>query len=179
MEPPKVYYNKKEFLETHTGNKVSRRSLVRGSHNIHLNGKCIISPKVVVRGDLAPVKIGKFTIVKEEVVLRPSYKRAKGQLKYISMHIGDNVFIDEGTIVCARRIGNNVYIGKNCIISHRVELKDNCRIEDNTVIPADTEVPPLTCYSGKPGQYKCDMPESTIFMHSELTNTYYNNFLPL
>ncbi|CAG9321974.1 unnamed protein product [Blepharisma stoltei] len=179
MEPVKVFYNKKEYLETHTGNKVCRKSLIRGSHNIHLNGKCIISPGVVIRGDLAPVKIGKYTIFKEDVVLRPSYKRAKGKLKYITMQIGEHVLIEEGSIVCASKIGNNVHVGKNCIISHRCVLRDNCKIEDGAILSPDTEVPSFTIYGGKPATYLADMPDSTVFMHTELTQGYYNRFLPL
>ena len=127
---------------------------------------------------MAAVKIGKYTIIRPDVVLRPSYKEARGQLKYVSLHIGNNVFIDEGSIVCATKIGDNVFIGKNCIISHRNVLKDNCKIEDNTILPPDTEVPPFTLYGGRPGEYLMDMPESTPFLHQELTQGFYNRFIP-
>lgn len=177
MEAEKVLYAKREFLETHTGNKVSRKAAVRGTHNIHLNGKCIISTGVMIRGELAPVKIGKNTIIKENVVLRPSYKRAKGHLKYVTLHIGDYVYIGENSIICASKIGNCVYIGKNCIISHRCVLRDNCRVEDNTILVPDTEVPPFTLYSGQPGVYQCDLPDSTIFTQTEFTQSYYNKFV--
>lgn len=177
MELPTVTYKREEFLETHTGNKVSRRSLIRGSTNIHLNGKCVVSPGVVIRGDLGKIKIGRYTIVREDAVLRPSYKKAKGQLKYINLVIGDNVYIGEGTIICANKIGSNVYIGSNCIIGHRANIRDNCRIEDGTVLCADTEVPSFTVFGGKPGQFLCDMTESASFLHKELTWNYYNHFV--
>jgi dynactin-5 len=177
MELEKVTYVKREYLETHTGNKVSRKATVRGTHNIHLNGKCIISAGVMIRGELAPVKIGKNTIIKENVVLRPSYKRAKGHLKYVTLSIGDNVYIGENSIVCASKIGNCVYIGKNCIISHRCSLKDYSRVEDNTILVPDTEVPSFTMFSGQPGAYQCDLPDSSIFLQTEFTQAYYNKFV--
>jgi hypothetical protein len=34
-----VLYDKAEFIETSSGNKVSRKSVLCGSQNIHLNGK--------------------------------------------------------------------------------------------------------------------------------------------
>ena len=177
MEPGKVYYIKREYLETHTGNKVSRKATVKGTQNIHLSGKCIIFPGVIIRGELAPVKIGKNSIIREDVVLRPSYKRAKGHLKYITMHIGDYVYIGENSIICAARIGNCVYIGKNCIISHRCVLRDNSRIEDNTILCPDTEVPPFTYYAGHPGIHVSDLPDSTIFIHTEIAQSFYNKFI--
>jgi dynactin-5 len=122
-----------------------------------------------VRGDLASVKIGKYTIIKEDVILRPSYRRSKGYLKYFTLHIGEHVFIDENTIICASKIGNNVYIGKNCIISHRSVLHDNCRILDNSILSSDSEVPPFTVYGGQPAFYEADLPEATPFMMKEMT----------
>jgi dynactin-5 len=177
MEQEKVTYVKKDFLETHTGNKVNRKATVRGTQNIHLNGKCIISTGVMIRGELAPVKIGKNTIIRENVILRPSYKRAKGHLKYVTMNIGDHVYIGENSIICATKIGNCVYIGKNCIISHRCTLRDYSRVEDNTVLVPDTEVPSFTSYAGHPGTYQADLPDSSIFIQTEFTQTYYNKFV--
>ena len=37
----------------------------------------IIKPKVVVRGDLANVRIGRHCVVEENTVIRPPYKRYK------------------------------------------------------------------------------------------------------
>jgi carbonic anhydrase/acetyltransferase-like protein (isoleucine patch superfamily) len=99
MELPLVAYRREDFLETPTGEKLSRRSLIRGSANIHLDGKCMVSPGVVIRGDLGRIKIGRNTIVREDAVLRPSYKQTKGQLRYINSVIGDNVYIGQGSII--------------------------------------------------------------------------------
>lgn len=40
-EPPVQYYDKSEFIETHTGNKVGRKSVLCGSQNIRLHGKVL------------------------------------------------------------------------------------------------------------------------------------------
>lgn len=96
-----------------------------GHQNVLLCGKTIIHSGAVLRGDLAKIKIGilqrnraigKYGVVKEEVVLRPTYKRHKGQLTYCTLDIGDYVYMDSGSIICASKIGSNVFIGKNVII---------------------------------------------------------------
>lgn len=39
MEPLPVHYNAAEYVETMTGNKVSRKALLLGISNIRLSGK--------------------------------------------------------------------------------------------------------------------------------------------
>ena len=48
--------------------------------------------------------------------LRPPYKTYRGNFNYYPMKIGDHVHIGAGTVVEAATIGNNVEIGKNCVI---------------------------------------------------------------
>lgn len=94
----------------------------------------------------------------------------------MTLNIGDHVFIDRGCIVCAIKIGSNVHIGKNCIIGHRVVIKDNCKILDNSILAADTVVPPFTVYGGKPATYIGELPETIGMIHKELTVNYFKNF---
>ncbi|PYH45493.1 dynactin subunit 5 [Aspergillus saccharolyticus JOP 1030-1] len=48
--PPKA--SKGEYIETDTGNKISRRSLIHGTQHIILGGKTVIQSDAVIRGDL-------------------------------------------------------------------------------------------------------------------------------
>ncbi|KAL2008267.1 hypothetical protein VTN00DRAFT_8249 [Thermoascus crustaceus] len=48
--PPKTV--KGEYIETDTGNKISRRSLIHGTQHIILGGKTVIQTDAVIRGDL-------------------------------------------------------------------------------------------------------------------------------
>ena len=120
--------------------------------------------------------MGQYVIVREEVVIRPTYNKSKGKLKYVNLTIGDYVFIDRGSIICASKIGSNVHIGKNCVIGHRCVIKDNCKILDNTVLASETVVPPYTVYEGRPGIYVGELPETVGMMHKEMTINYYKNF---
>jgi len=62
IEPSPIYYSKDDYIETLTGNRVSRKSVLCGSQNIRLYGKAIIKPNTIIRGDLANVNIGRFFI---------------------------------------------------------------------------------------------------------------------
>ncbi|KAK1141657.1 hypothetical protein N8T08_008921 [Aspergillus melleus] len=48
--PPKAA--KGEYIETDTGNKISRRSQIHGTQHIILGGKTVIQAEAVIRGDL-------------------------------------------------------------------------------------------------------------------------------
>ncbi|KAF5010128.1 hypothetical protein F66182_15489, partial [Fusarium sp. NRRL 66182] len=52
--PPKAA--KGEYIETDTGNKISRRSLIHGTQHIILGGKTVIQAEAVIRGDLFRVQ---------------------------------------------------------------------------------------------------------------------------
>ncbi|KAJ2720232.1 hypothetical protein GGI07_004753 [Coemansia sp. Benny D115] len=158
MEQPYTTYKKAEFIETDTGNKVSRRSLISGSQNIVLGGKTIVHPKCTIRGDLrrpgpthqAAVLIGRFCSLGPSSVLRPPYKSYKGVFSYYPLKIGDHVDIGENTIVEAASIGSHVVIGKNCIIGRFAIIKDCCLIEDGAVITPNTVIPPFSVVAGGP-----------------------------
>ena len=46
---------------------------------------------VSMRGDLAPINMGTYVIIRDEVILRPTYSKQRGKLKYIGIEIGNNV----------------------------------------------------------------------------------------
>jgi len=58
-----------------SGNKVSRNTVLCGSQNIVINGKSIVRDGVMIRGDLANVRIGRQCIIEKSVVIRPPFKR--------------------------------------------------------------------------------------------------------
>ncbi|KAL8860364.1 MAG: hypothetical protein Q9178_003335 [Gyalolechia marmorata] len=86
------------WVETETGNKVSRRAQLHGTQHITLGGRCVLSPSVCIRGDLVrppppppplpsttsstntnnkkphpitSVSLGKYVILSPHVLLKP------------------------------------------------------------------------------------------------------------
>lgn len=134
------------YIQTDSGNLISRSSSILGSSNIILGGKTIIQPNVIIRGDLrratsstnvVVVAIGKYSYLANHVVIRPGNKSYKGSstsvlspptpphanqptpssvFSYYPVKIGDYVSIGQGSIIEAAQIGNGVQIGNNCII---------------------------------------------------------------
>ncbi|XP_017152735.1 dynactin subunit 5 [Drosophila miranda] len=149
MELADTYYSKDEYVETASGNKVSRQTVLCGSQNIVLNGKVIVQSGAIIRGDLANVRAGRYCVISKDSVIRPPYKQFSKGIAFFPMLIGDHVFVGEGAVVSAASVGSCVYIGKNAIIGRRCVIKDCCIIEDGAVMPPETTVSSYMRYTAK------------------------------
>ena len=174
---PDVTYNSAEFIKTSTGNLVSRKALICKPQSVELpGGRCIICDGVVIRGDLAPVQVNKYSRLGAGTVLRPGtvmMAAALGSeptsasssptltLRFIPMTIGSHTQIGSNCIIEAAVIGMGCVIGDNSIISPRAVLKDFVVVKPNTVVDPDAVVAPFSIVSGKPGRVVGEAPEST------------------
>lgn len=178
MELQDVFYNQSEYIETASGNKVCRKSVLCGSQNIMLMGRTIIQSDCIIRGDLASVKIGRYCVISSQTVIRPPFKKFSKGVAFLPMSIGDHVFIGEDTVVNAASIGSYVFIGKNCVIGKHCILKDCCVITDGTVLPQGTVVPAFAVYTGSPAKPDQELPECTQDLMIDHTKSYYEHFKP-
>jgi dynactin-5 len=195
MELPEVLYKKSDFIETTSGNKVCRRSIMCGSQNIVLQGKTIVMADCIVRGDLAAVKIGKNCVIGEKCVIRPPFKKFAKGVAFFPMQIGDHVFIEDECVINAASIGSYVHIGKNSVIGRRCIIMDCSYILPNSVIPPETVIPSysefieefvfcleffvLAVYGGSPAAFVEDFPETAKELMVDVTQSFYQNFKPI
>ncbi|XP_063241690.1 dynactin subunit 5 [Bacillus rossius redtenbacheri] len=179
MEIQNIYYNKQDYVETASGNKVCRQTVLCGSQNIVLSGKVIVQSDAIIRGDLANVRAGRHCIISKNAVIRPPFKKFSKGVAFFPLHMGDHVFVGEGSIVNAAMIGSYVYIGKNCVIGRRCVLKDCCVIEDGAVLAPETVVPPFARFGGSPALCVGDVPECMQDLMLDFTRNYYQHFVPL
>ncbi|OBT89574.1 hypothetical protein VE02_01715 [Pseudogymnoascus sp. 03VT05] len=165
-----------EYIETDTGNKVSRKSQIIGTQNIILGGKSVIQAEVIIRGDLvrtldslaggtekkAPVvavAIGRYCFLSRGCVLKPPGRVMKGVFSYHPLKLSDHVFIGANSIVEAAIVGNKVHIGKDCVIGKFAIIKDCVRILDGTVVPPGVVIPSFSVVAGRPGRVVGEVPE--------------------
>ncbi len=78
--------------------------------------QAVVGSGVLVRGDLAKVKIGKYCLILENCVIRPSFKILSGGLSFFPTQIGSYTHIGKNCVIEALKIGSFVHIGDNCII---------------------------------------------------------------
>ncbi|KAJ3237046.1 hypothetical protein HDU81_010049 [Chytriomyces hyalinus] len=186
MELAPIHYEKSEYIETDTGNKVSRKSVIHGSQNIILGGKTIIQTECMVRGDLrrsgtghaVVIAVGKYCLLAQKSIIRPPSKVYKNIFSYYPMKIGDFVHIGENSIVEAASIGSHVQIGKNCVIGRFAIIKDCAQILDNTVIAPNCIIPSFSVYGGNPGLLVEELPECWPQVMEKEAKLYYSIFTP-
>ncbi|KAH7132266.1 trimeric LpxA-like protein [Dendryphion nanum] len=159
---------KGEYIETDSGNKVSRRSAITGTANITLGGRTVIMADVQLRGDLHPtravpsssgkevtptsISIGRCTVISTGSVIKPPCRPSRGQMHYYPMKIGDNVYVGPGCQISAISISSHVHVGEKVIIGPFVIIKENVKILPNTVIPANMVIPSGSVVGGRPAK---------------------------
>ncbi|CAJ0593976.1 unnamed protein product [Cylicocyclus nassatus] len=168
---------------TNSGNKIckvhsTKDSTICGTQNIVLNGKNIVQKDVVVRGDLAAIRSGRFCIIREGTIIRPSSKKFSKGVTLFPVHIGDHVMIEENCVISAAQICSFVHIGAGSVIGGSAVLKECCRVLPGSVVAADSVFPPYSTISGNPARIIGQEPECTEDLMTEATKQYYDNFQP-
>lgn len=147
-----------------------------------MKGKSIIYPHVHIRGDMTNIRIGRYCSIGENTIIRPpSYQTSLTRsssssadkdaeksdttnpiIQFLPSLIGNHTRIGKNCVIESASIGSCVYIANNVVLSKRVIVKDCCYIEEGTVIPSDTVIPPFSRVGGCPGKILDDDPYLVI-----------------
>ncbi|SBS80419.1 dynactin subunit 5, putative [Plasmodium ovale] len=194
-------FDQSGYVLTASGNKVCKDSVLCGMKHIHMLGRSIIKKEAILRGDLNSLYFGKYVIIGCRALVCPCFIRNRCKVEedtdihnridtkmvgtfevnnnpYVTVTIGNNVFIGDDCIVKAAFIGNNVIIGKNCVIGERVVIKDNVIITDNSFISNDTILASFSKYTGCPAKFVKKLPESAEVFLKDVSYLHYKNFIP-
>jgi dynactin-5 len=150
--------------------EVSRRADVDGARHVEMKGKSVILSHATVRGDIAKIRMGRYSCIGPHTTVQPS---AQNQ----PMSIGSYTRIGSHSVVEAASVGSSVVIGNHVKIGPRVLIKDCCHILDGTVVPPDTVIPPFSLVGGTPSKIIQDMPESTAVIYVEESVQEYTTFV--
>ncbi|QJW44383.1 gamma carbonic anhydrase family protein [bacterium BFN5] len=108
----------------------------------------------VLRGDIQPIKIGKYTNIQDNSTVHVMYDHPA--------IIGDYVTVGHGAIIHGCSVGNNCLIGMGAIILGYAEIGDNCIIAAGSLIPERKKIPPNSLVMGSPGKVVRTLTEEEI-----------------
>ncbi|CAK7200104.1 hypothetical protein SEUCBS139899_002793 [Sporothrix eucalyptigena] len=189
---------KGEYIETDTGNKVSRKATLVGTQNIILGGKSVIQQDVMIRGDLVrslpassssggssgsntAISIGRYCFLSKGCCLRPPGRLWKGVFSHMPLRMGDHVFVGTNTTIMAASIGSHVHVGANVVVGDFAIIKDYVRVLDGTVIPPNMVIASFSIVAGQPARVVGELPEggTEAFELRDLYKTVGNNPQPM
>eukprot|EP01065_Artemidia_motanka_P028087 TRINITY_DN33312_c0_g1_i1.p1 TRINITY_DN33312_c0_g1~~TRINITY_DN33312_c0_g1_i1.p1 ORF type:complete len:244 (+),score=48.87 TRINITY_DN33312_c0_g1_i1:81-734(+) len=142
------------WVVTDTINKIATEmgAVICGVQRVQVTGRTLIAPRSCIRGDLQKISCGKYLILSDDAVLRPSAKKVAGSNRYVPLTVGDYVSIGARSIVQASGIGSYVVIGSDCIISPRVVVKNCVWVQPGSVVLPDQVLPTMTVWAGDPAE---------------------------
>jgi carbonic anhydrase/acetyltransferase-like protein (isoleucine patch superfamily) len=120
------------------------------AHNATLTGDVTIGPlasfwfNAVVRGDVAPIRIGSRTNVQDNAVIHADTD--------VPNDIGDDVVIGHGAIVHGAKVGDRCLIGMGATLLSGTKLGDDVFIAAGAVVPPNVQVPDGMMVMGVPGK---------------------------
>lgn len=105
-------------------------------------------PGVVLRGDVAPVRIGTESHVGDNAVVHASV-------------VGDRVMVGHGAILNDATIADGALVGFNTTVNTAVTIGERCIVAAGTVIPEEYSIPPESFVRGVPATVS-PLAETTI-----------------
>jgi len=120
------------------------------SHNCTVTGDVRIAPdaslwfNAVVRGDVAPVTIGRRTNVQDGAVVHCDTD--------VPNVIEDDVVIGHRAVVHGQSVGAGSLIGMGAVVLSRTRIGRGCLIAAGAVVPPDLQVPDGMVVMGVPGK---------------------------
>lgn len=149
-----------DWIETATGNRISRLAAINGAKSISISDNCTIGENCTLNGSvktLTPkepaILLGKYCFLANNVTIDPPIlKVVNGESIFSNVTIGNYTSIGESTVIRLTQLGNRVSIGNNCELGQLSTINDCCVVEDNTRIPAKAVIPPYSRISGIAGK---------------------------
>ena len=178
MEFPRREKTKKDYKFVEKGDiKLSTTNLYKKLGNIKLGKFSLIEESVILRGDLNNIRFGGNVILCENSILHPGLSQANKPYDYKNIDIGSYCFIGKNCIISSPSIGDHVYIGDNCILSDRTIIENNVKILDNTYVPTDSKLLSNGIYGGYPAQLLGMVNEDFPKYIEYLCNDYYEKLV--
>jgi carbonic anhydrase/acetyltransferase-like protein (isoleucine patch superfamily) len=135
--------NLKEMIpNVHKNSFVAETAAVLG--NVTIGEGSSIWYGAVLRGDIAPITIGKYSNIQDNATV---HNETNTPAK-----VGDYTVVGHNAIVHGCTIGNNCLIGMGAIILNGASIGDNCIIGANTLITEGKVIPPNSLVIGSPGK---------------------------
>lgn len=112
--------------------------------NVNINEKSSVWFNAVLRGDIEPLNIGKFSNIQDNCVLHSS--------KGYPLIIGDHVSVGHAAILHGCTVEDNCIIGMNATVLNGATIKKNSIVGAGAVVTEGREFPEKSLILGVPAK---------------------------
>ncbi len=134
--------------------------------DVIMGDNCSVWYGAVLRGDVNSIRIGNNVNIQDGSVLHTLYEKSQ-------VHIGDNVSIGHNVTIHGARISNNVLVGIGATVLDHVEIGENSIVAANSLVLTGTKIEPNSVWAGVPAKKVKDIePHQTSEMINKIANNY-------
>ncbi len=112
--------------------------------DVALGDQTVVMHQAVVRGDIAPIRIGARCNIQDGAIVHTAYDTP--------LDIGDEVSIGHRAVIHGRRVGSRTLIAIGAIVLDRCRVGTQCIIAAGTVVVPNCEIPDGSVVMGVPGR---------------------------
>lgn len=112
--------------------------------DVTFGADCNVWHHCVIRGDVAPIRLGARVNVQDGSVLHCKHS--------VTLEIADDVAIGHQAVVHCKRVGTRTLIGTRATLLDDCEIGDDCLIASGAVMVPGTIVPSGSVVMGMPGR---------------------------
>lgn len=143
---PHVYTIRMSYPAHHVqfgrGVYVAHTAYIGGA--VTLGDGCTVMHHVTIRGDVAPIRIGRWVNIQDGSVLHCN--------KGVPLTIGDEVTIGHRAVVHCKRVGPRSLIGIGSVLLDDAEVGAGCVVAPGAVVTPGMVVPDATVVMGIPAR---------------------------
>lgn len=110
--------------------------------DVELEDDSSVFYNAVLRGDLAPIRIGKRTNIQDNVTVHVSTG--------MGVVVGDEVTVGHNAVLHACTIDDNVMVGMGAIVMDGAHIKKNCIVGAGAIVTQGREFPENSLVLGAP-----------------------------
>ena len=132
--------------------------------DVVLGDYCTLMHHVVVRGDIAPIRIGSRVNLQDGTIVHTAHG--------VPLDIADDVGVGHRAIIHCRRIATRTLIGMGCILLDGCEIGSRCLIAAGTVLSPRTKVPDGSVVMGVPGKVVRTVTDQDLAAIDHVVNSY-------
>ncbi len=127
---------------------------------------CSIWYNAVLRGDVNSIRIGNNVNIQDGSVLHTLYQKS-------TIEIGNNVSIGHNVTIHGATIEDNALIGMGSVVLDHAVIGEGAIVAAGSVVLSNTKVEPFSIYAGVPAKFvKMADPEQTKTINKRISDNY-------